>query len=185
MAAVGPREGFSTMASPANSSTQSAQANGSGSKKEEAIGDMLLRLGLEEDEIDDFVFEEEESAPKLGMKWMTLAKVHTSNQFSPITFEQHMRNAWSPAQKVDITHLEGNLFTVQCFCLGDWLKVIEGGPWLFRQNAVCVEEYDGFADPDTIDLNFFETWLQIHKLPVGYRKEALIKKLDREKRGES
>jgi hypothetical protein len=41
--------------------------------------------------------------------------------------------------------------------LGDWLKVKERGPWLFRQNAVCIEEYDGLRDPDLIDMNFFET----------------------------
>jgi hypothetical protein len=82
------------VASPATSTNQ---ASGSGSKKPEAIGDMLQRLGIEEDEFDDLVFEEEESAPKLGIKWMALVKVHTANPFSPVTFEQHMRNVWAPA----------------------------------------------------------------------------------------
>jgi hypothetical protein len=63
------------------------------------------------------------------------------------------------------------------------LKVTEGGPWLFRQNIVCIEEYDGLGNPDTIDLNFFDTWLQIHKLPVGYRNIALIKNLTEKKVG--
>jgi hypothetical protein len=67
--------------------------------------------------------------------------------------------------------------SVQSFCLGDWLKITEEGPWLFRQNAVCIVEYDGLADPYTFDLNHIETWIQIHKLPVGYRKEALIRNL--------
>jgi hypothetical protein len=102
------------MASPPNSSNQ---ASGSGSKKEEAIGDMLNRLGIEDDELDDLVFEEEESAPKQGMKWMALARVYTANNFSPLTFENHMWNAWSPAQQIEFNHLERNLFTVQCFCL--------------------------------------------------------------------
>ena len=55
---------------------------------------MLERLGIEEDKIDDLVFEDEETAPKVGMKWLALAKVHTSNIFSPQTFEQHMKVAW-------------------------------------------------------------------------------------------
>jgi hypothetical protein len=138
---------------------------------------LLQRLDLDEEEINDLIFEEEETAPKQGLKWMALLKVHTANQFSPMTFEQHMRNAWSSAQRVEFNHLEGNLFTVQCFCLGDWLKITEGGPWLFRQNAVCIERYDGLSDSEGIYLNHFETWMQIHKLPVGYRNEALIKNL--------
>jgi hypothetical protein len=93
---------------------------------------MIQRLGIEDDEFDDLVFEDEEDAPKVGIKWMALAKVHTSNYFIPQTFEQHMPVAWSPAKEIRFQHLEGNLFTIQCFCLGDWLKVEKGGPWLFR-----------------------------------------------------
>jgi hypothetical protein len=44
---------------------------------------MLRRLGIEEEEIDDLVFEEEEAAPKEGIKWMALARVHTAKFFSP------------------------------------------------------------------------------------------------------
>jgi hypothetical protein len=156
------------MASPANSTNN---VSGSGSKKEEKIGELMQRLGIEEDEFDDLIFEDEETAPRQGMRWLALVKVHTSNPFSPITFEQHMRNVWAPAQNIDFNHLEGNLFTVQCFCLGDWIKIKEGGPWMFRQNAVCVEDYDGLMSPNLIDLNHFETWVQIHKLPIGYRPE--------------
>jgi hypothetical protein len=129
------------------------------------------------------VFEEDEAAPKEAIKWMALARVHTTNFFSPQTFEQHMRVAWSPAKEVIFNHIENNLFSVQCFCLGDWLKVEEGGPWLFRQNAVCIAKYDGFASPETIDLHTFETWIQIHKLPIGYRNETLIKNLTEKKVG--
>jgi hypothetical protein len=94
-----------------------------------------------------------------------------------------MRSAWSPAKEIIFQHIEGNMFTVQCFCLGDWLKVTEEGPWLFRQNVVCIEKYDGFASPDSIDLNNFETWIQIHKLPIGYRNEPLIKNFTERKVG--
>jgi hypothetical protein len=96
-----------------------------------------------------------------------------------------MMNAWSPAKSIEFHHLEGNLFTIQCFCLGDWLKVKDGGPWLFRQNVVCIEEYDGLVPPESVDLNFFDTWIQIHKLPIGYRNETLIKNLTERKVGKA
>jgi hypothetical protein len=84
------------MGSPAMSSNH---AGGSGGKKGESLDAMLLRLGIEGEEIDDLVFEEEASAPK-EIKWMALVKVQTSNFFSPLTFEQHMRTAWSPDKEV-------------------------------------------------------------------------------------
>jgi hypothetical protein len=36
------------------------------------------------------IFEDEETALKEGIKWMALARVHTTNFFSPQTFEQHL-----------------------------------------------------------------------------------------------
>jgi hypothetical protein len=131
------------MSSPATSSNQ---ATGSTSKAPETIDAMLLRLGIDNEEIGDLVFEEEESIPK-EVKWMVLAKVHTTNFFNLQTFEQHMRVAWSPAKEIQFHQIEENLFSVQCFCLGDWLKVEEGGPWLFRQNAVCIKKILWFCSP--------------------------------------
>ena len=64
------------MASPANSSTV---AGGSEIKKPRAIDVMLHNLGIDEDECDDLISKDQEEAPKEGLKWMALAKVHTSN----------------------------------------------------------------------------------------------------------
>jgi hypothetical protein len=156
---------------------------GSGSKKGEAIDDLLQRLGIEDDEIDDLIFEDEETAPKEGIKWLALARVHTTNFFGPLTFEQHMKTAWSLAKEVIFQALEQNLFTIQCHCLGDWQKIEQGGPWLFRQNAVIIEPYDGLSAIESVELNKIAVWLQIHKLPIGYRDEALIRNLVQKKVG--
>jgi hypothetical protein len=92
------------MSSPANSSTA---ASGSGSKKTPTIDDMLCRLGIEEEECDDLIFEEQDEAPKEGLKRMALAKVHTPNAFSPQAFEQNMKIAWSPAKEIVLIILKG------------------------------------------------------------------------------
>jgi hypothetical protein len=140
-------------------SSSISNQGGYGRSKLEVIDNMLLQLGIDEEEFDDLAFEEDEEAPKEGIKWMALARVHTFNLFSPQTFDQHMRVAWSLAREVQFHYLEENLFTIHCFCLGDWLKVEKGGPWLFLQLAVCIERYDGLADLESIDLNFFSTWI--------------------------
>jgi hypothetical protein len=161
----------------------SDRSEGSRVKKQEGLDDMLQRLGIDEGEIDDLIFEDEEEAPKEGIKWLALARVHTTNFFSHQTFEQHMKTAWSPAKEVTIKALEANLFTIQAYCLGDWLKIEKEGPWLFRQNAVIIVPYDGLVAAQTVDLNFIEVWVQIHKLPVGYREKPLITNLVKKRLG--
>jgi hypothetical protein len=54
---------------------------------------------------------------------------------------------------------------------------------LFRQNAVTIEEYDGLSPTETIDLNHLAVWVQIHKLPDGYRGASLVKNLAERKIG--
>ena len=69
------------MASGASSGA--ASHNGSGVEGEQSIDDLLQRLGIEEDQLDDFVLDDEPAVPLEGMKWLALARVHTSNFFSP------------------------------------------------------------------------------------------------------
>jgi hypothetical protein len=54
---------------------------------------------------------------------------------------------------------------------------------LFRQNVVSIETYNGLAAIDSIDLNFITVWIQIHKLPIGYRNKGLVKNLVEKKVG--
>jgi hypothetical protein len=67
--------------------------------------------------------------------------------------------------------------------LGGLAQGRKRGAWLFRQSVVSIEQYDGFSLPETIDLNFFSTWIQIRKVPMGYRQDATIKNLTEKKVG--
>jgi hypothetical protein len=74
------------MASPTESSTVARPGNPMAAK-DEGINELLERLGFDEDEVDDLIFEEENDAPLEGIKWMALVRVHTMNYFSIQTFE--------------------------------------------------------------------------------------------------
>jgi hypothetical protein len=49
------------------------------------------------------------------------------------------------------------------------------GPWIFRQQGVIVEPYDGVADPNTVVLNRLHAWVQVRGIPPLFRKEAIVR----------
>ncbi|KAM0827048.1 hypothetical protein ACQ4PT_068445 [Festuca glaucescens] len=139
------------------------------------VDGLMARMGLREDELDDVVFEEMPESTKEATRWLAVGKVHTDSTFSHYWFFKNMRSAWDLAKDVKIRVHEDNLFVFQFACLGDWEKVMNGGPWVFRGKSVLLAPYDGFTKPSTIDLNSLLIWIQIHDLPVGYKD--LVKSL--------
>jgi hypothetical protein len=84
-----------------------------------------------------------------------------------------MKYAWSLAKDVRFKAIEENLFVFQFSCLGDWRKVIDEGPWIFRGNAVLIEEYDGITKPSTVKFKNLPIWAHIYDLPTGFRTESI------------
>nr|XP_051196816.1 uncharacterized protein LOC127310163 [Lolium perenne] len=60
-------------------------------------------------------------------------------------------------------------------CLGDWKTAMHGGPWMFRRNAVVIEEYDGLVNTETIALDSIRVWIRIMGLPELVRNTAAAK----------
>jgi hypothetical protein len=143
--------------------------SGSGGTGKDDLDSMMKKLGLREEDLDDVVFEDQPPPPVEVTRWLAIARVHTEREFSDFWFFKNMRMAWDLAQDVKFRSLENNLFTMQFSCLGDWDKVMEGGPWTFRGHPVLLADYDGFTKPSEIALNTFKIWIQIHDLPDGYK----------------
>jgi hypothetical protein len=150
-------------------------SSSSGVSTQADVEAMMAKLGLKEDDLDDVVFEEEVKQPEEDTRWMAVARVHTESVFSHYWFYKNMRSAWDLAKDVKIRAIEDNLFTLRFACLGDWEKVMDGGPWVFRGKSVLIAPYNGYTKPSTIDLNTILMWIQIHDLPDGYK--VLLKSL--------
>jgi hypothetical protein len=130
---------------------------------------MMKRLGLREEDLDDVVYEDEAPLPEEATRWLANARVCTDREFNDFWFFKNMRIAWDLAQVVKFCSLDSNPYTMQFPCLGDWDKVMEGGPWTFRGHPVLMAVYDGFTKPSKNELNTFKIWIQIYDLPDGFK----------------
>ena len=88
-----------------------------------------------------------------------------------------MISAWNPAQNVIFHEVEPNLVVLQAFCLGDWKRIMEEGPWLFRNCALMVEPFDGAIPTPAVIPRGVEVWAQIHKLPPLFRNKEVLDQL--------
>jgi hypothetical protein len=159
-------------------SKETAPAEGSASKEianHEDVEAMMASLGISEEDLEDVVFEEEVEQTQVDNRWMAVGRVHTDTEFSHFWFFKNMRSAWDLAKDVKIRVIDDNRFIFQFACLGDWEKVMEGGPWVFRGKSVLLAPYDGFTKPSSIELNKVMMWIQIHDLPDGYK--SMVKTL--------
>jgi hypothetical protein len=89
------------------------EASGSGVGKGEDVDALLGGLHLHEDEIDDFIWEEEAGESKIRAKWLAITRVHTAKlRFSQSALFADMRAAWNPVKEVVWWRVDDNLFTI-------------------------------------------------------------------------
>ncbi|KAM0847121.1 hypothetical protein ACQ4PT_055216 [Festuca glaucescens] len=159
-------------------------AGGSGSKGlEEDLEDRFEGLNLCGEEETDLDFSGEIDELIGEVRWLAIFRVHTLKPFSHAALFKQMRNAWAAAQDVTFKAKGDNLFLAQFHCLGDWTRVIEGGPWLFRGAALIMAEYDGFTNVEDYKLDKVPVWVRIQGIPGGLmRKKALAEKVARKVR---
>ncbi|XP_071679856.1 uncharacterized protein [Lolium perenne] len=88
-----------------------------------------------------------------------------------------MQFAWALVQEISFRDVDENRFLVQTNCLGDWKKITEQGPWIFREQGLLVEKFDGSCSAMAVDLHRIHAWVRVHDVTELYRKKSLITKL--------
>ena len=161
------------MATPGGSSST---AGWTGKNLEE----MLQHLDLKDDELDDVIVGEEDTKKyEADARWLAIGKVNTTRQFSSSSMFETMKSIWGLARVPTYREAGENLYIFQMFCLGDWKKVVHGGPCLFRGMGMLIEDYDGKQDPESVSFDGLFVWAQIHNIPELYRKLEIVDQLAR------
>jgi hypothetical protein len=142
---------------------------------EPTLEELLKSMNLKGEDIGGvFVPKSEVEALKEETKWMAVMRLLTTKPFSATSLKKTMRFTWAPAQEVSFRDVEANRFLVQANCLGDWKKITEQGPWLFREQGLLIKKYDGSCSAKAVELNMIQAWAQIHDVPELYRKRHLV-----------
>ena len=159
---------------------EEGESSGSAARKERepSLEELMCSLNLKREDIGGvFVAKNDVESLKEDTKWMAVMRLLTSRPFSATSLKKTMLLAWAPAQEVTFRDLDGGRFMVQASCVGDWQRIMEQGPWVFRDQGLLIEEYDGSCKASTVELNRIHACVQIHDVPELFRKKPIISEL--------
>jgi hypothetical protein len=54
---------------------------------------------------------------------------------------------------------------ITLYSKGDYDFVKIGGPWIYKQNALIVKDFDNAAQPSEIKLDVVPVWVKIYDVP--------------------
>jgi hypothetical protein len=140
-------------------------------KKGFDVEDLLRKLHMSDVEKEGVFLAKEDRSDLPVVKWMAVGKLLSRKGFSAESLKRTMFAAWNIAQEVTFRAIEKNLLS------WDWKRIMEKGPWLFRDCALMVEEFDGVTTVSSVIPNKVQVWIQIHKIPPLYRTETILKQL--------
>lgn len=96
------------------------------------------------------------------------------------TLLDNMKRIWQLRGRVDINEFRDRRFVVEFSERGDFDHVTSSGPWIFRGDAVLVEELQEGVDPENFVISTVPIWVQFKKIPFYLLSQELAKELGSE-----
>ncbi|EEF29532.1 hypothetical protein RCOM_1166040 [Ricinus communis] len=100
---------------------------------------------------------------------------------------QAMRNTmamlWRPLQGVSINELHNDSerkeqrYLFRFFHEVDVKRVEDGGPWTFNNYHILLHRLVEHEDPQDVDINWVDFWIQAYRVPIGFRSEKVARNI--------
>ncbi|KAK6125282.1 hypothetical protein DH2020_040971 [Rehmannia glutinosa] len=103
-----------------------------------------------------------------------VAKVFSAKRVNRNTFKQHIPRILQATKQIDIDVVGENLFALEFQNLIDRKRAINGGPWHFFRNLVIFKEMSGTQNPELMEFNYMEIWVECHNIPIVCMQESHI-----------
>jgi hypothetical protein len=90
---------------------------------------------------------------------------------------KEMRIAWGLPSLKPVQVLGDNMFLIEFDSEEVKQRVVGGGPWRHKGDALLVVPYDGLSPPSTVVMNIVRLWARLYDLPAALRKDDYVQKL--------
>lgn len=104
-----------------------------------------------------------------------VAKVLTDRAVFEAQFERAMRRVWGLSPTSTLHMVDRGFYLVECSTDGEFQRIMNEGPWLYRQDLVLVADCPSLDHLNDLGLQHAEVWVQFHNMPVeSLTEEGLL-----------
>lgn len=82
-----------------------------------------------------------------------------------------------PREGIEVHDIGGMRYSFVFFHKMDLQKVLEGWPWSFEQATLILHQLVDGEDPNTIQLQSVEMWIQVYDIPRGFLSENILRSI--------
>lgn len=119
---------------------------------------------VDEAEEDLFDVDLGELEQEYEVKWLALARFYLGQRYNVKGLFEEMSTAWGLHETRRTQELGENKFLIEFGCEADLKRVINGGPWKHKGDALIVVPYDGIVRPLEVVIDSIPLWVRFFDL---------------------
>lgn len=140
------------------------------------VGDPAVK-DLEEEDEEEYAFEDDEEAVQAPPKWLAIARFYSGQDFKTWVLFSELSKVWGRSVPVPVRDLRDNRFLVEFDTEWLWKKVVFGGPWTFRGDAVIFVPYDGLCRFSDVVIEHIALWIRFYDIPERMMTDRFARSL--------
>ncbi|GAU42644.1 hypothetical protein TSUD_398490 [Trifolium subterraneum] len=134
----------------------------------------LEGLSLNEEGDEGFVFDfEEDGDEQVDLRWCLVGRFLCERAIHFNSMKIRMAELWNPVKGVTIKEARAGTFLFHFAHPLDMEVVLNGGPWVFDNNTLILEQVQLGMQIEQIPLFHVPIWVKVHNLPMGLMKEEV------------
>jgi hypothetical protein len=149
--------------------------------QEETCWEMEVYKGTMQDParesvVDDqeiLVFDRDEEAVEETSRALGIAVFYSRKSFSLQFLFLDMLKAWSIQSLVAVEKVRDYIFRLEFNSVGEKNRVLDGGLWRHKGDAIIVAHYDGIMCPSEIRIKSLGMWVRFYDLPPAMMREVV------------
>ena len=130
-----------------------------------------------DEEEDEYAFEDDDEAKQMPKRWMAIARFYSGKAYSTWGMFNELSTIWGKQEQIPVRELGNNRFLVEFDSEKLWSRVVGGGPWKHKRDAVIFVPYDGIRRFSDVVINSIALWVRIYDIPETMMTDGFARAL--------